>query len=158
MARVPAAPPPMGAPEAAYRAMMACYARGDIAGTLKRLAPDAVLRSNVDGLSFPEGASAVGHEQIRLRFEEMFANFDLQRFETDQLRVDGALVHTRVQAKLKHYQTGEELEGTVWFACEHRDGVFVRVDEYIDIVYFHAYLRLIGRDAPRAGDDQHRVM
>lgn len=158
MARPPAAPPPIEGPEDAYRAMMARYARGAIPGTLQYLAPDAVLRSNVDGLSFPEGASAVGHEQIRLRFEEMFENFDLQRFETDRLRADGALVHTRVQAKLKHYQTGEELEGTVWFTCEYRDGVFVRVDEYLDADYFHAYLRLIGRDAPRAADDRHGVI
>ncbi|MEO1720354.1 MAG: nuclear transport factor 2 family protein [Pseudomonadota bacterium] len=133
-------------PESVWHTIVAAYARADIEGVIRHLAPDAILRSSIDGVAFPEAGTSVGHDQTRLRFQTMFANFEMLRFEIVSMRSDHVLTESSVAISIKHRQTGEVLNTQLWFICEFRDGLCHRVDEFIELDGVNTYLRTIGRD------------
>jgi len=122
---------------------LACWAAGDLEGTLAQFSEDVLYLINVDGIAVPYASSSLGKEDLRHRLELVLDLFHKERFECENFL--HAPDHTRVVvfAEYKHKNLGERLIARIRLRYWVKNGLIVRVEENRDAQYIEAFQRFI---------------
>jgi ketosteroid isomerase-like protein len=128
---------------AVFRQAVRYWNDGNLEGVLSLIADDIVHVVNVDALEIPWVSSAEGKPALTARLMLIAATFVINAFiveslvhEKDDIRATVLVYHT-------HRKTGEPLDVKVRFRVRVRDGLIVRMDEFLDAAYIDAFNRFV---------------
>ena len=100
------------------------------------------------GLYVPEdvlffGGETRGKAAGSDRLQTILDHFYLIKYVGEVIKVDGDVVHGRVEYCFRHKVTGEDIDGTMRQVIEFRDGLIVSWREYTDAARVQAFMRLV---------------
>lgn len=100
------------------------------------------------GLYVPEdvllfGGETRGKAAGSDRLQTILDHFYLIKYVGEVVKVDGDVVHGRVEYCFRHKVTGEDIDGTMRQVIEFRDGLIVSWREYTDAARVQAFMRLV---------------
>ena len=116
---------------------------GDLEGFLAQFDDNIVWHVNIDGLSVPYAASAVGVEDLRWRLQHMMDTFSIDRFAVEWITHGAQSCRSSVHIVYVHRATGEPLDVKLRFIGWQHDGRLVRMEEQADAAYVEAYSRFV---------------
>jgi ketosteroid isomerase-like protein len=125
-----------------YRAHLA-WGDNDLDAFMSYLAEDVVYVVNVDGLEVPYAASAVGKAEVRQRLQLLLDTFVVNAFVAEDIVHEPEFSRSRVIGYYKHKKTGERLDTKLRFHGWIKDGLLVRIEEYLDAAYVEAFQRFV---------------
>jgi ketosteroid isomerase-like protein len=128
---------------AVFRQAVRYWSDSNLEGVLSLMADDIVHTVNVDALGIPYVSSAEGKSAVAARLALIGATFVIDAFvvenfffETDEIRANVLGYHT-------HRKTRERLDVKLRFKIGVRDGLIVRLEEFIDGPYFEAFEKFV---------------
>ena len=128
---------------AVFRLAVRHWNDGDLEGVLSLIADDIIHVVNVDALEIPWVSSAEGKLALTARLMLIAATFDINAFiieslvhEKDDIRATVLVYHT-------HKKTRERLDIRVRFRVQVKNGLIVRMDEFLDAAYIDAFNRFV---------------
>lgn len=113
---------------------MAAYAHPDIVYTLN-VSPDLLLL----------GGETRGREGVTAKMLGIREQFDYLVFKPRIFSVIGDVVRTRIEFVYLHRPSGELLSGHMRSVFTVRDGLIVRVDEFVDAALVETFMRLFAQ-------------
>jgi ketosteroid isomerase-like protein len=134
-----------------HRAHLA-WADGNFEHFMSLLDDDIVYAVNVDGHQVPYASSAVGKDEVAGRLRLLLDTFLVQAFVVESLVHEDECSRSMVLGYYKHKKTGERLDIKVRFVGWVRDGLIVRLEEYHDAAYIHAFERFVAHLQAAAAD------
>lgn len=139
---------------AVFRLAVRNWSDGNLDGVLALLADEVVHTVNVDALQIPWVSSATGKAEVAARLKLIIDTFVVDAFvienmvyETDELRATVLGYHV-------HRKTRERLDVKLRFRVRVKDGLIVRLDEFLDAAYidaFERFVRYLEQSAQEAG-------
>lgn len=114
---------------------MAAYVAPDIVYTLN-VSPDALLL----------GGETRGRDSVTAKMLGIREQFDYLVFKPRIFSVSGDVVRTRIEFVYRHKPSGELLSGQMRSVFTVRDGLVVRVDEFVDAALIETFMRLFGQN------------
>lgn len=114
----------------------------DPAGSMKACAADIVYTLNVSPDALQLGGETVGWEAVTARMLAIREVFDYLVYIPRIMSVEGDKVRASIEIILKHRPSGELLAGHIRNVLTARDGMVVRVDEYVDAALIETFMRL----------------
>ncbi len=139
---------------AVFRAAVRNWSEGNLEGVLALLADDVVHNVNVDALEIPWVSSASGKAEVTERLKLIIATFVVDAFVIENLVYEGEEVRATVLGYHVHRKTRERLDVRLRFRVRVRDGLIVRLDEFLDAAYidaFERFVRYLEQTAQEAG-------
>lgn len=125
---------------------LVAWAKRDLEGTLRHMAPDIDYFVNVDGEVAPYATSSKGQEALRQRLQLMLDTFHFDAFVSGEIRDlpdQPGVFRVPITYYYREKTTDYRLDGRFRLVFEVRDGVIVRVEELHDSRYQEAFARLI---------------
>ena len=122
----------------------------DPAGAMRtKVAPDIVYTLNVSPDALPLGGATEGWDAVNDVLLGIRKVFDYLVYRGRIVAVDGDTVRARIELVLRHKPSGQILNSQMRSVFVVRDGLIVRVDEYVDAAMVETFMRLVsdGRDA-----------
>lgn len=139
---------------AVFRLAIRHWSDGNLDGVLALLADDVVHTVNVDALQIPWVSSAAGKPDVSARLKLIIETFVVDAFVIESLVHEKDELRATVLGYHKHRKTGERLDIKLRFRVRVRDGLIVRLDEFLDAAYieaFERFVRYIEQAAQEAG-------
>ncbi len=122
------------------------WARRDLDGTMRFMAPGIEIVVNVDPEVAPFAASAHGYAEVRKRLQLMLDMFEFDAFVADDIRVTNevpAVVRVRVAYFYREKTTKQRLDGRFRMIWHVNDGMIERIEELHDSHYIEAFAKLL---------------
>lgn len=140
-----------------FRSAIRHWSDGNFDGVLALLADDIVHNVNVDALQIPWVSSASGKPDVAARLRLIIDTFVVDAFVIETLVYGEEDVRATVLGYHKHRKSGERLDIRLRFRVRVREGLIVRLDEFLDAAYIDAFQRFVGyleQAAEEAGPGQ----
>ncbi|WP_072395622.1 nuclear transport factor 2 family protein [Hyphomicrobium sp. CS1GBMeth3] len=140
--------------EEVFRTAVRHWSDGNFSGVLALLADNIVHNVNVDALQIPWVSSAVGKPEVSARLKLIADTFIINAFIVESLVRERDEIRASVLGYHRHRKTGERLDVKVRFRVRVRDGLIVRIDEFLDAAYvgaFERFVRYLEQSAQEAG-------
>jgi ketosteroid isomerase-like protein len=128
---------------AVFRLAVRHWSDGNFDGVLALLADDIVHTVNVDALQIPWVSSAEGKANVSARLKLIIDTFVVDAFIIEALVHEGEDIRATVLGYHVHRKTRERLDVRVRFRVRVRDGLIVRIDEFLDAAYIEAFERFV---------------
>jgi ketosteroid isomerase-like protein len=128
---------------AVFRQAVRFWNDGNLEGVLSLIADDIVHVVNVDALEIPWVSSAEGKPALTARLMLIAATFVINAFIVESLVQERDDIRATVLVYHTHRKTGEPLDVKVRFRVRVRDGLIVRMDEFLDAAYIDAFNRFV---------------
>ena len=128
---------------AVFRQAVRYWNDGNLEGVLSLIADDIVHVVNVDALEIPWVSSAEGKPALTARLMLIAATFVINAFIVESLVQERDDIRATVLVYHTHRKTGEPLDVKVRFRVRVRDGLIVRMDEFLDAAYIDAFNRFV---------------
>jgi ketosteroid isomerase-like protein len=126
-----------------FRLAVRNWSEGNFDGVVALLADDIVHSVNVDALEIPWVSSAAGKPNVTARLQLIVDTFIVNAFVIESLTCEGEEIRATVLGYHVHRKTGERLDVRVRFRVRVRDGLIVRIDEFLDAAYIDAFQRFV---------------
>ncbi|CAN1724160.1 SnoaL-like domain-containing protein [Hyphomicrobium sp. 1Nfss2.1] len=114
---------------------MAAYVDPEIVYTLN-VSPDALLL----------GGETHGRDAVTVKMLGIREQFDYLVFKPRIFSVSGDVVRIRIEYVFQHKASGELLSGNMRSEFTVRDGLIVRVDEFVDAPMIESFMRLFAKN------------
>lgn len=118
--------------EAMLRDAYAARVRGDLEGTLRPFAEDAVFQLAGAAEASPVALRCTDCESLRVAMAALIGAFEFKRHEILSLIVDGAKAAVHTRARVRATATGEEKETEMVDLVSFRDGKIASFVEFCD--------------------------
>lgn len=128
---------------AVFRRAVRCWSDEDFEGTVALLADDIVHTVNVDALQIPWVSSAEGKANVSARLKLIADTFVINAFVLETITYEEGEIRATVLGYHVHRKTRERLDVRVRFRVRVRDGLIVRIDEFLDAAYIEAFQRFV---------------
>ncbi|MCC7253821.1 nuclear transport factor 2 family protein [Hyphomicrobium sp.] len=128
---------------AVFRLAVRHWSDGNFEGVLALLADDIVHSVNVDALQIPWVSSAEGKPEVSARLKLIIDTFVVDAFVIENLVYENGEIRATVLGYHVHRKTRERLDVRVRFRVRVRDGLIVRIDEFLDAAYIEAFERFV---------------
>jgi ketosteroid isomerase-like protein len=128
---------------AVFRQAVRNWSDGNLDGVLALLGDDVVHTVNVDALKIPWASSAVGKADVSARLKLIIDTFVVDAFVIENLVYEEEELRAAVLGYHVHRKTGERLDVRLRFRVRVRDGLIVRLDEFLDAAYIDAFERFV---------------
>ena len=128
---------------AVFRQAVRNWSDGNLDGVLALLGDDVVHTVNVDALKIPWASSAVGKADVSARLKLIIDTFGVDAFVIENLVYEEEELRAAVLGYHVHRKTGERLDVRLRFRVRVRDGLIVRLDEFLDAAYIDAFERFV---------------
>jgi ketosteroid isomerase-like protein len=128
---------------AVFRLAVRHWTDGDLEGVLSLIADDIVHVVNVDALEIPWVSSAEGKPALTARLMLIAATFDINAFIIESLVLEKDDIRATVLVYHTHKKTRERLDIRVRFRVRVKNGLIVRMDEFLDAAYIDAFNRFV---------------
>jgi len=128
---------------AVFRRAVRCWGEGDFEGTIATLDEATVHIVNLDPLVVPWLSSAEGKRDVSANLKLIIDTFIINAFIIEALSYENGEIRATVLAYHVHRKTGERLDVKVRFRVRVRNGLIVRVDEFLDAAYIEAFERFV---------------
>jgi ketosteroid isomerase-like protein len=120
--------------------------RDDPAGCMSAfVAPDVVYTLNVDPHALLLGGETRGWDAVNAKMLGIREVFDYLVFKPRIFAIRGNEVRARIDFLFRHKRSGELLSGQMRSVFQVRDGLIVRVDEYVDAPLIESFMRLFAQ-------------
>lgn len=133
-------------PQSSYEVVHALLHQwaSDPAGAMRTLvAPDVVYNLNVSREALPLGGETSGWEAVNEILLGIRKLFDYLVYKPRILTVEDNIVRARIELVLRHKPSGEIFTGQMRSVFTVRDGLIVRVEEYVDAPMVESFMRLV---------------
>lgn len=133
-------------PQSSYEVVHALLHQwaSDPAGAMRTLvAPDVVYNLNVSRDALPLGGETSGWEAVNEILLGIRKLFDYLVYKPRILTVEDNIVRARIELVLRHKPSGEIFTGQMRSVFTVRDGLIVRVEEYVDAPMVESFMRLV---------------
>ena len=110
---------------------------------LPLMAPDVVSTMNVDGAAVPMGGDIVGRAEVLAKLSKFRQVFEIVDYRPRIYAAEGDTVRSRVNLLLRHRLSGETLICKKRTVYTIRDGLIIRVDEYVDQAMMETFMRMV---------------
>lgn len=107
------------------------------------VAPDVVYNLNVSREALPLGGETSGWEAVNEILLGIRKLFDYLVYKPRILTVEDNIVRARIELVLRHKPSGEIFTGQMRSVFTVRDGLIVRVEEYVDAPMVESFMRLV---------------
>jgi len=114
---------------------MAAYVHPDVIYTLN-VSPDALLL----------GGETHGRDAVTAKMLGIRDQFDYLVYKPRVFSIRGDTVRTRIEFVYLHKRSGELLSGRMRSVFTVRDGLIVRVDEFVDAAMIESFMRLFAQN------------
>lgn len=128
---------------AVFRRAVRCWSEEDLEGAVALLDDGIVHTVNVDALQIPWVSSAEGKVNVSARLNLIADTFVVNAFVIEALAYDDGEIRATVLGYHMHRKTRERLDVRVRFRVRVRDGLIVRIDEFLDAAYIEAFQRFV---------------
>jgi ketosteroid isomerase-like protein len=128
---------------AVFRRAVRCWSDEDFESTVALLADDIVHTVNVDALQIPWVSSAEGKANVSARLKLIADTFVINAFVLETITYEEGEIRATVLGYHVHRKTRERLDVRVRFRVRVRDGLIVRIDEFLDAAYIEAFQRFV---------------
>lgn len=128
---------------AVFRRAVRCWSEEDFEGAVALLGDDIVHTVNVDALQIPWVSSAEGKVNVSARLKLIADTFVINAFIIEALAYEAGEIRATVLGYHVHRKTRERLDVRVRFRVRVRDGLIVRIDEFLDAAYIEAFQRFV---------------
>jgi ketosteroid isomerase-like protein len=117
--------------------------RDDPAGCMATLvAPDVVYTLNVSPDALVLGGETRGWDAVNEKMLGIRKVFEYLVFRPLVFATRGDVVRARIEFVLRHRNSGQLLSGQMRSVFTVRDGLVVRVDEYVDAPLIESFMRM----------------
>ncbi len=137
-----------------FRLAVRHWSDGNFEGVLSLIADDIVHIVNVDALGIPWVSSAEGKTAVTARLMLIAETFVVDAFIVESIVYEQDEIRATVLGYHTHRKTRERLDVKVRFRVRVRDGLIVRLDEFLDAAYidaFERFVRYLEQTAQEAG-------
>ncbi len=128
---------------AVFRQAVRYWNDDNIAGVLSLMADEIVHTVNVDALGIPYVSRAEGKPAVTARLNLIAATFVIDAFVVENVFFDDDEIRANVLGYHTHRKTRERLDVKLRFRIQVRDGLIVRLEEFIDGPYFEAFEKFV---------------
>jgi ketosteroid isomerase-like protein len=126
-----------------FRRAVRCWSDEDFEGAIALLDDDIIHTVNVDALQIPWVSSAEGKENVSARLKLIADTFVVNAFIIESLTYEDGEIRATMLGYHVHRKTRERLDVRVRFRVRVRNGLIVRIDEFLDEAYIEAFQRFV---------------
>jgi ketosteroid isomerase-like protein len=130
-------------PEGVLESAVTAYALGDWTAAIAYFAEDASFAIHVDEDILPFGGEVVGRSEIREKWHNVAASFELLRYAPRSITGHDDIARCQIEYGFRHRASGEVIDGVLRVVVQVVDGRIVQFREYHDRERIRAFMRLV---------------